>query len=120
MSAVFCSMALPCMLCPGWVIKLGFTEKMQPRDEHEAARTELMMRCFGSQAMLSGIAMSVGEWKPVAYKVWIGGILPFFVFDFVAWKKGYINSLGAVFDAIGNVIFVTCSLLALVNDGKQE
>jgi hypothetical protein len=119
MAGTFGMMALPCMLHPELVLQLSFSERLQPqRDSPQMELSLLLMRCFGSQAMLTSIAMAIGNWNDQSHKVWIASIIPFFFFDAMAWNNGMLTVAGAAGDAIGNVVFVSCSALSLLKRKK--
>jgi hypothetical protein len=68
------------------------------------------MRCFGSQASLCGILRLTSQFQPETYQIFGLSILPFFVFDVMAYQSGYLTKFGAIGDAIGNIIFTFASL----------
>ncbi len=70
-----------------------------------------MFRCFGAQAVMTGLLLSVATFDRQAYKVVFASILPFFVFDVAAWRAGYLTDLGALGDAGGNIVFTVASAL---------
>jgi len=107
MSLIFSSMAIPCLTHPDLIARFCLTGgSLSPRER-------LLLRCFGSQALLTGISIGVGKWDSKAYKLWIGAIIPFFVFDAMAYSGGFLTSLGAIGDAVGNVAFIGLSYVAL-------
>lgn len=106
MAAVFTSMALPCLTHPDLIARLFLTGgALSPRER-------LLLRCFGSQALLTGVAIGIGRWDVRAYKVWAAAIVPFFAFDAAAFAGGFLTTAGAVGDAAGNVAFLALSYLA--------
>ncbi len=106
MAAVFSAMAVPCMTHPDFVARLSLTGgALSPRER-------LLFRCFGAQALLTGIAIGVGRWDARAYKVWAVAIVPFFAFDAAAFAGGMLTTAGAVGDAAGNAAFLALSYLA--------
>lgn len=106
MAGVFSSMALPCLTHPDLIARLFLTGGPL------SSRERLLMRCFGSQALLTGIAIGVGRWDARAYKVWAAAIVPFFAFDAAAYVSGFLTTAGAVGDAAGNAAFLVLSYLA--------
>ena len=107
MATVFSSMALPCLTHPDLIARLFLTGGPL------SARERLLLRCFGSQALLTGIAIGVGRWDSRAYKVWAASIIPFFAFDAAAYAGGMLTTAGAVGDALGNAAFLALSYLAV-------
>jgi len=83
-----------------------------------APQTKQLLRCFGSQALLTGVSIGIGRWDARGYKVWMACILPFFAFDAAAFYGGFLTTAGAVGDAVGNVAFIALSLMAL--KGKKS
>ena len=106
MAAVFSAMAVPCMTHPDFVARLSLTGgALSPRER-------LLFRCFGSQALLTGISIGLGKWDARAYKVWAAAIVPFFAFDAAAYAGGFLTVAGAAGDAVGNAAFLALSYLA--------
>ena len=106
MATIFASMALPCLTHPDLIARLFLPGGPL------SARERLLLRCFGSQALLTGVAIGVGRWDARAYKVWAAAIVPFFAFDAAAFSGGMLTTAGAVGDAAGNVAFLALSFLA--------
>lgn len=120
MAAVFCSMAVPCLVDPDSILRLFIARRLQPTMVESSELAHLLVRCFGAQALLSGVAISLGKWGRSSHRAWLVAIAPFFVFDALAWRANMLTPLGAVGDALGNVVFVACSTLALVGGGEKE
>lgn len=80
MSIIFSSMAIPCLTHPDLIARFCFIGgPLTPRER-------LLLRCFGSQAMLTGISIWIGKWDIKAYKIWSASIVPFFLFDALAYS----------------------------------
>ena len=106
MAAMFSAMAMPCLTHPDLVSRLFLTGgALTPRER-------LLLRCFGSQALLTGISIGIGRWDANAYKLWAAAIVPFFAFDAAAYAGGFLTTAGAVGDAAGNAVFLALSYLA--------
>jgi hypothetical protein len=106
MSVAFASMALPCMTHPDLIARLFLTGGLlNPRER-------LLLRCFGSQALLTAASMALGKWEARSYALWSAAIVPFFAFDAMAYAGGMLTTAGAVGDAAGNVAFLALSFLA--------
>jgi len=106
MAAAFASLAVPCLTHPDLVARLCFKGgPLSPRER-------VLLRCFGSQALLSAAAIGLGRWEPRAYGLWAAAIVPFFAFDAAAYAAGFLTPLGAAGDAAGNVAFIALSYLA--------
>lgn len=111
MGSAWLAMALPCLIVPSFVLKLSVNPALltdQP-GKHENKLDCFILRCFGSQAVLVSILLLNCDMNKDTYKIWTVSMVPFFVFDFVAFKSGYLTLLGAVGDGLGNVIFTLCS-----------
>jgi hypothetical protein len=107
MSIIFSSMAIPCMTHPDLIARFCFTGgALTPRER-------LLLRCFGSQALLTGVSIGIGKWDARAYQIWSASIVPFFLFDALAYSGGFLTSLGAIGDALGNVAFIGLSFAAI-------
>jgi hypothetical protein len=106
MAVLFSSMAIPCMTHPDFIARFCLTGGiLNPRER-------LLLRCFGSQALLSGIAIGLGRWDARAFHLWAAAIVPFFAFDAAAYAAGMLTTAGAVGDAVGNAMFIGLSLFA--------
>lgn len=106
MAAAFAAMAVPCMTHPDLISRLFIAGGPL------SARERLLMRCFGSQALLTAVAVGLGRWEPREYGIWSAAIVPFFAFDAMASAAGLLKPAGAVGDAIGNAAFISLSYLA--------
>ena len=118
MAAVFCAMATPCLTHPSLILRLFIAPRLQPATPAATELAHLLMRCFGAQALLCGLAIANGGvWRGRAPHVrWIAAIAPFFVFDAMAARAGMLSPLGAIGDAAGNAVFVAASLAALARE----
>ncbi len=112
MGTVFTGMGLACLMFPSTVLRLSI-----PVDRWTSIITinqvdpivKLLMQCFGSQAVLSGILILSSEFTESTFAIFGTSMIPFFVFDCLAWSGGLLTSFGAVGDAVGNIIFSVCS-----------
>jgi hypothetical protein len=110
LAIVWTGMGLATMLCPKLVIDLCLEPKTLPKEEgSENKSLRLAISCFGAQATVVGGILFITRFDKRAYALFGLGMLPFFVFDYLAWKYGYINTLGALGDLAGNVVFLGCS-----------
>jgi len=107
MGLIWLAMGLGTMALPKLVVKTCFNADKIPQDNQNTF--ELVLCCFGAQAVMCGLALSVGKFDKHAYGVWGKAVLPFFLFDYMAWNKGYITDLGAIGDALGNIAFTFLS-----------
>jgi hypothetical protein len=46
-------------------------------------------------------------------------MVPYFAFDLLPYKHGLINTMGAVSDGVGNVIFSVCCWLGYQIEGSR-
>jgi len=103
------------MLLPDLVLRHCIHARHHPTIFNEAGAsnpiTKLVMQCFGSQATLCGILILSTEFTANSFKTFGLCILPYFVFDGLAFSNGHLTTLGALGDAAGNVVFLACSWL---------
>ena len=105
------------MLAPELVLKLSINPKALPAATAEKEPVlKLLMQCFGAQAVMCGILLLTSKMDRRAYAIWGAAILPFFWFDFSAWKQGMLTDFGALGDAVGNIIFVSCSAVGWLSN----
>ncbi|KAJ2991530.1 hypothetical protein HDV02_003745 [Globomyces sp. JEL0801] len=113
----FGCMGLVCVMFPETTLRLSlsnscFREIVIPDAQTGqlviARSASLMMRCFGSQATLCGTLLLSANLSKFTFKVFGLSMIPFFVFDLVAWQLDLISSFGAVGDALGNIVFTIC------------
>ena len=100
------------MLAPEIISKMSFPKEKMPaegREKHPLFR--LMVQCFGAQAVMCGILLLTSKRDKQANKVWFASVLPFFAFDYLAWREGLITDFGAIGDAAGNIVFSICSAI---------
>lgn len=124
MGVFWAGMGLACMLAPELTMKLSFKKEMLPaapaptefddaapnaRGGESQPAVKLLAQCFGAQAVMVGILLGTSTMDRRAYAIWAGAILPFFVFDWHFYKRGYLTNFGALGDAVGNVVFLACS-----------
>ena len=119
MGTAYTTMGLATMLFPLTVSGLSINKTfLPPKQLKENAPFKLAMQCFGAQATLCGILICSVPFDRVAYRNFGLAILPFFVFDLVAWRQGKLNLLGAYIDAIGNTIFCVCCYIGFMKASK--
>jgi hypothetical protein len=70
------------------------------------------MQCFGAQAALQGFLILSTTFTKESYRNFGLAMIPFFVFDYMAWSAGYLTPFGAIGDGVGNVVFTACCYLA--------
>jgi hypothetical protein len=99
------------MLAPELVLQISVNPTAFPASTKGSKEPllKLLLQCFGAQAVMCGLLLLVSKMDRRAYAIWGAAILPFFWFDIIAWKRGVLTNLGALGDAVGNVIFLTCT-----------
>jgi hypothetical protein len=113
MGAVWLGMGAATMLFPGPVLRMSFQRQALPSNAEgaeEQPAVDLLCRCFGAQAVMCGILLLTAKMDATAYKIWGVALLPFFAFDYLAWRKGLLTDLGALGDLGGNIVFLVCSV----------
>ena len=120
MGSTFLGMGLVTLCFPSTVLHLSITPESlgnlmvtSPSGTLTFAHPllKLLMSCFGAQASLCGILLLCCKMTRKTYKVFGSAILPFFLFDYWAWKAGMLTNFGALGDLLGNSVFVTCCWL---------
>ena len=112
---VYVGMGLATMAFPGPLLRLSVPAAKLPSAASEAWTTlVLVFQCFGAQAVVSGSLVLGGPaFTRQTWKMWMGLMAPFVVFDFLAWRKERVTTLGAVGDLAGNVVFMGAAAVAL-------
>ena len=105
LGGVFSAMGLGTMLLPRQLLPLSLTNY----SKSDSTDLTLTFRCFGAQATLCGLILLSCEPSKKLYRNFGLAILPFFVFDFLAWEQGLITTFGAIGDAAGNIVFSVCA-----------
>lgn len=114
--ATFTTMGIVTMLFPVTCLRCCLTGKVletalihTSQGIYTNGALKLAMQCFGSQATLCGVLLLNCEMTKHTFKVFGLSMIPYFLFDFLAFKDGYLTLFGAVGDLIGNVVFASCS-----------
>lgn len=76
LSSVFLSLGGWALLAPEHVIRTVMKEP------EVTETTKLLMACFGAQAVMNGILFATVRMTPTAYKVFAGGMVPFFCWNY--------------------------------------
>lgn len=69
---------------------------------------DLLTRCFGAQAVLCGTLLLTTKMHKFSFAVFGLAMIPFLVFDGIAYRRGLLTEFGAIGDAVGNFIFMAC------------
>lgn len=110
MGTVFTGMGLITLTFPHKVIEFAFTDDYLGK-AGVTKPLKLTMRCFGSQATLCGVLILSSKFSADTFKIFGLAMIPYFAFDYMAWKSGALTPLGAIGDAVGNFIFSVCCLV---------
>ncbi|KAI8854018.1 hypothetical protein BC829DRAFT_381086 [Chytridium lagenaria] len=115
MGAVFGTMGLATMLLPNFVSRLSFPARylalQSPQEPNRPVLSKpmkLAIQCFGAQATLCGLLILTTRFTRETFRNFGVAMMPFFVFDYLAWKDGALTDFGALGDGIGNVVFTVC------------
>jgi len=107
---VWTAMGLGTMLYPKLVLDTFINKAILPKEEGSDNKSvQLAISCFGAQAVVVGGLLSITQLDKRGYALFGIGMIPFFFFDYLAYKYNYITSLGALGDLFGNIVFITCS-----------
>jgi hypothetical protein len=92
-----------CVIAPASVVSLGF----RPAYQSEAAIVPILVACFGSQALISGLFAVASRFTAVTFLAYGIGLLPFFVFDIYFYAaKPMLTEVGFAADLIGNLVML--------------
>lgn len=111
MGGLWAVMGSVCLLAPNPVLKLCTHTRVLPAGEEPSALTSFVFRCFGSQALVVGLLLSTATLDARAYRLFGASILPFVVFDVLAYHYEYLNAFGALGDGAGNAVFLLGSAM---------
>jgi len=104
-------MGMACVVAPGTVLSLSLRPEFLPETGTKVEKTaELLMQCFGAQAVMTGLSLLTNPMSETSAKAWLCGLAPFVVFDYVFWARGMLTDFGAGGDLAGNVVFAACSV----------
>jgi hypothetical protein len=110
MAAVWGGMGVGVMLFPEPLMRLSM--RKLPRDEGEKnPALKLAFRCFGAQAVMVGVLLGISKLDRRGHAVWAAAMVPFFVFDAMAYSAGLLTPFGAIGDAVGNTVFLAASAI---------
>jgi predicted membrane channel-forming protein YqfA (hemolysin III family) len=102
LAAVFFVLGGWCVVAPENVIALG----VRPAYRSDAPIVPLLVACFGSQALISGLFAATSRFSRTTFLVYGIALLPFFVFDAYFYAvKPILTEVGLV-DFIGNLVMV--------------
>lgn len=107
MGSVFTGMGVATMLFPKTAAEMSFKKDFLGK-EGVTPSLKLTMQCFGSQASLCGLVILSSKFDADTFKYFGLAMIPCFIFDFHFWHTGALTTIGAVGDALGNIIFSTC------------
>ncbi len=112
MGTVFTGMGLVTLMFPCTILRLSIPAIHWSNIisiDHVNPTVKLITQCFGSQAVLSGILILFSDFSTTTFTAFGISIIPFFIFDYLAWQAGLLTKFGAIGDGIGNLIFCFCS-----------
>lgn len=125
--AVWMGMGAACLLAPKPLLSVSLHPRFLPvlnGDKGDEAKDLALFtfRCFGAQAVMCGSVIATTRFDRSSW-LWFGAaILPFFAFDYAAWKARYLSTFGALGDLAGNIVFTAGAALGagLVTLGKAK
>ena len=106
LGGMFSLMGMGTMLFPKHLIPLSL--RNAPENSREL---NFVFRCFGAQATLCGLLLLSCKPSRTLYRNFGLAMVPFFIFDYVAWNAGFLTEFGALGDAAGNLVFSICSFI---------
>ena len=111
MGVAFGLMGVGTMLAPKTLIPISIPAATLSRYGGTSPVLEFVFRCFGAQAALCSVLILASDFTSRTWRAFGLAILPFFAFDYLAWRHGFLTPAGALLDAAGNLVFVGCSWL---------
>lgn len=103
LGAVFIVLGGWCVVAPGSVLALG----VQPAFQTPAPIAPILMGCFGSQALISGLFAMTSRFTRATYAAYAVGLLPFLAFDgWFRFVTPALTDLGFAADLAGNLIML--------------
>ena len=117
LGTTFTGMGLATMLFPRELLGLSLASIRAEQISDELA---FIFRCFGAQATLCGCILLSCTFTARLYRNFGLAILPFFVFDWMAWHMGFLTPFGAIGDGLGNVVFTASSILGYRRKTEQK
>jgi hypothetical protein len=91
-----------CVIAPGSVLALG----IRPSYQSDAPIVPILVACFGSQALISGLFALTSRFTRVTFLAYGIGLLSFFAFDAYFYAvKPVLTEVGLA-DFIGNLIML--------------
>lgn len=78
-------LAVPFLILGGWCLAaLHMVERLtiNPDYQHLSATSELLIGCFGAQAVLGGLFIAFSRWTKRTFVIYGAALLPFFWFNY--------------------------------------
>ena len=124
MGFVFTLMGIATMIFPSLVLKYSITTQFQHHcfsnnGEDINPIVKLLTQCFGSQATLCGVLILSTNFDTFSFKIFGMCMIPYFIFDLLAYQQGYLTEFGAIGDGVGNLIFSICSFIGYAIESKD-
>ncbi len=95
-----------CLFFPAMVERLG----VSPEYRHLSTTTALMMGCFGSQAILSGLFAWFSRFTRMTFLAYAIALLPFFWFNYWFVFVVPVFSRWMALDFVSNIVMLALSL----------
>ena len=95
-----------CLFFPAMVERLG----VNPEYRHLSTTTALMMGCFGSQAILSGLFAWFSRFTRMTFLAYAIALLPFFWFNYWFVFVVPVFSRWMAIDFVSNIVLLALSL----------
>lgn len=95
-----------CLFFPAMVERLG----VNPEYRHLSTTTALMMGCFGSQAILSGLFAWFSRFTRMTFLAYAIALLPFFWFNYWFVFVVPVFSRWMALDFVSNIVMLALSL----------
>ncbi len=95
-----------CLFFPAMVERLG----VNPEYRHLSTTTALMMGCFGSQAILSGLFAWFSRFTRMTFLAYAIALLPFFWFNYWFVFVVPVFSRWMAIDFVSNIVMLALSL----------
>lgn len=85
---------------------------LKPEYRELSPTSQLLMGCFGAQAVLCGIVIATAEFKPRTFLIFgLAGSLPFFVFNVYFYYFAEMFTSWMLLDFAGNLGILACGIV---------
>ena len=115
-AAIFLVLGAWSLVAPQSVLSLGLRPEYQSADPI----VELLMACFGAQAVLAGLFAAFSLFTRRTFMVFAIALLPFFVFDYWFYAVEPMLTEIGLLDVVGNIIMLWLCWIGWIRSGEVQ